>query len=397
MRAVPERSRRTSDSVRRGVTMRVEFLHRLRSTPPRGVEFGALHETLLITGVATILVIRTQLWLTNYPQLGGRGLHVAHLLWGGMFMLIAIGLLLTFLGRPVRRTAAIVGGVGFGFFIDELGKFITQDNNYFYRPAAALIYLIFIGLFMLSRAMQRRERLGARDDLANAVDLLGDAARHDLDEPGRREALALLDRADPADPLVAPLRSLFERLQPRAAAAPGAPVRTVEAVRRLAARFAAWPGFARCVSWLFAIWALLSVVGVAELVFSVSIELGDAHRGYASDRIGDLQFVNVASLTSSLLSALLVGRGVYELHRGRRHAAYRSFERALLVAIFVTQVFAFVESQFGAVFGLAIDLLLLVALRSLQAGDQGAELAADRHDSGRSASPVLSVGSSQVL
>jgi hypothetical protein len=45
----------------------------------------------------------------------------------------------------VRRAAAIVGGVG--FFIDELGKFITEDNNYFYNPAAALIYLIFIGLF----------------------------------------------------------------------------------------------------------------------------------------------------------------------------------------------------------------------------------------------------------
>jgi hypothetical protein len=52
---------------------------RLRSTP-RGIEFGTLHETLLITGVATILVIRTQLWLTNYPQLGGHGLHIAHLL-----------------------------------------------------------------------------------------------------------------------------------------------------------------------------------------------------------------------------------------------------------------------------------------------------------------------------
>src|SRR5919112_686687 len=143
------------------------MLARLRATP-RGIEFGALHETLLITGVATILVIRTQLWLTNYPQLGGRGLHIAHLLWGGLFMLIAIGLLLTFLGRPVRRAAAIVGGIGFGFFIDELGKFITEDNNYFYRPAAALIYLIFIGLFMLTPALQRAVREEGRDDLANA-------------------------------------------------------------------------------------------------------------------------------------------------------------------------------------------------------------------------------------
>ena len=35
---------------------------------------------------------------------------------------------------------------------------------------------------------------------------------------------------------------------------------------------------------------------------------------------------------------------------------------ALLVAIFVARVFVFVESQFGAVFGLAVDLLLLVTV-----------------------------------
>ena len=348
----------------------VELEPRLRSALPRAADFGSLHETLLITGVTTILVIRTQLWLTNYPQLGGRGLHIAHLLWGGLFMLIAIGLLLTFLGRPVRRAAAIVGGVGFGFFIDELGKFITEDNNYFYRPAAALIYLIFIGLFMVSRAMQRHDRAAPREELANAVDLLGDAARRDLDEPSRREALALLERADPDDPLVAPLREAFERADTRPVAAPGPAGRAAATVRGLAGRFAAWPGFAACVSWLFAAWALLSILGIFELVFSVGVELGTAHSGFGSDRFSDLRFVNVASLASSLVSALFVAHGIVELRRGRRAAGYRSFERALLVAIFVSQVFAFVESQFGAVFGLAVDLLLLLAVRSLQSDEQ---------------------------
>ena len=65
---------------------------------PRNMDFGQLQETFLVVAVTTILVIRTQLWLTNYPQLGGHGLHIAHLLWGGMFMVIAIGILVTFLG-----------------------------------------------------------------------------------------------------------------------------------------------------------------------------------------------------------------------------------------------------------------------------------------------------------
>ena len=34
---------------------------------PRVSDFAALHELLLISAVTTILVIRTQLWLTHYP------------------------------------------------------------------------------------------------------------------------------------------------------------------------------------------------------------------------------------------------------------------------------------------------------------------------------------------
>jgi len=165
---------------------------------PRNADFGELQETFLISAVTTILVIRTQLWLTNYPQLGGHGLHIAHLLWGGLFMVVAIGILLTFLGRVARRTAAVVGGIGFGFFIDELGKFITADNNYFFTPAPALIYLIFIGLFLLTRALQRRRGLSSAERVANAIALVGEAAGQRFDSSDRRRALALLDGADPA-------------------------------------------------------------------------------------------------------------------------------------------------------------------------------------------------------
>jgi hypothetical protein len=70
-------------------------LRRIVREPVRDVDFGARLETFFVAAVATVLVIRTQLWLTNYPQLGGHGLHIAHLLYGGIFMVLAIGLLLT--------------------------------------------------------------------------------------------------------------------------------------------------------------------------------------------------------------------------------------------------------------------------------------------------------------
>ena len=69
----------------------------------------------------------------------------------------------------------------FGLFIDELGKFITSDNNYFYRPAIALIYVVFVLFFLRLRTFERHRRASEDVYLANALVLLQDAAIHDLD------------------------------------------------------------------------------------------------------------------------------------------------------------------------------------------------------------------------
>ncbi len=349
---------------------------------PRNMDFGQLQETFLVVAVTTILVIRTQLWLTNYPQLGGHGLHIAHLLWGGMFMVIAIGILVTFLGHSPRRVAAIVGGVGFGFFIDELGKFITADNNYFFKPAAALIYLIFIGLFLLTRAFQRERGLSSAERLSNAIDLAGEAAAGRLDAAGRARALSLLDGADPQDPLVHPARRLLEAVDAPPPRRRARIARWAATLRTGYLRLVERGWFRAVVALAFAVWASATVIVVFELVLSVGLHLGGAARGYASDAIGSLTFVNIASLASSLVSAALVVMGLYRLRAGARVAAYEDFERALFVSIFVTRVFAFVESQFAAVFGLGIDLLLLITVRAMA----NAERSADQRRRGRASS-----------
>jgi hypothetical protein len=333
----------------------------------RTSEFSSLHETLLISAVTMVLVIRTQLWLTNYPQLGGSGLHIAHLLWGGLWMLVTIVLLLTFMGRPIRRRAAIVGGIGFGFFIDELGKFITSDNNYFYRPAAALIYLIFVGLFVAANWAQRRGGLTSGECIGNAIELIGEAARRDLDERDRRAALALLDRADQTDPLVAPLRALLEQVEALPPQEPRFWTRWAASVRATAHRLIEWPRFPTLLMVVFGVWATLTLLSAFELVLSIGLDLGGAHPGFASDNLSHLKFANVASLVASVVAAVFVAIAIAHERRSDRLGACRWIERGLLVAILVVQVFAFVESQFGAVFGLAIDLLLLYAVRQIAA------------------------------
>jgi hypothetical protein len=339
----------------------------------RNVDMATLHETWLIAAVTTVLVIRTQLWLTNYPQLGGAGLHIAHLLWGGLFMALTIGLLLTYVGPGVRGPAALLGGVGFGFFIDELGKFITADNDYFFRPAAALIYLVFIAAFLLMRGVQRRRGLTPTERVANAVDLLVDAVAHRMDEREHGRARELLSGTGRDDALVAALRRALAEARALPPPAPGVLGRLMSAVRAASGRVGRHPAFPGVLAAVFATWAALSVLTALALVLSFGFDVGTAAPGFVSDRVADLSLVNVASVASSLVSAVLVAAGIASLRRGERRAAFERFEQALLVAIFVTQTFSFVESQFHAVFGLGVAVVMLVAVRQIVAAQPRAD------------------------
>jgi hypothetical protein len=59
-------------------------------------------------------------------------------------------------------------------------------------------------------------------------------------------------------------------------------------------------------------------------------------------------------------------------------SGYRMLERALFISIFVSRLFAFVESQFAAVFGLMVDLLLHAAAAPARARADEAPAVASR-------------------
>jgi cation transport ATPase len=367
----------------------------MRLSPFRGAsrnaDLGLLHETFFIAAVATILCIRTELWLTNYPQLGGHGLHIAHLLWGGLLMVIAIAILLTLLGRRARWPAALIGGVGFGFFIDELGKFITSDNNYFYKPAAGIIYLIFIGLYLGSRAYQRHRGLTEDERVRNAIELIGEANHGPFKAEYRDQALALLAEVAAAHPLRDPLIALAEEIDATPNPDPPWYRRFADAVAAHYERWSERRWFHRLVIGVFAFWALASIATILGLVLSFGFADDAARAGFQEDSFSHLNFLNWATLVSTAVSAAFVVVGLERLLRSDRLDAYVWLTRALLVSIFVTRVFTFVESQFGAVFGLAVDVLLLVSIQLMAAQERRRQpaLAVPLPPAGESAAPAL--------
>jgi hypothetical protein len=338
--------------------------------PARSVEIGPLQDAFLVSAVVMILIIRLQLWATNYPQLGGGKLHVAHLLWGGLFMLIALGLLISFVGRGTRLPAVIVGGIGFGFFIDELGKFITSDNDYFFHPAAAIIYLIFIILYLVTRWMQRHRGFSQREYLVNAVESITEAARGDLDERDKQRILGLLSKADPNDPLTRPLRDLVAGLHAVPAHQANPASRLALAIRDRYERLVEHPRFVSLVTALFCIWAFIIGVAVIALIVAAGLKVGGFHG--TKFKIGadaNISFTDWASLVASLAAGVFVIWGVVRLRAHQRLEAYWMFERALLVQIFVGYFFEFLEIQFTAVFGLAVSILLLITVRYMIRGE----------------------------
>ncbi len=58
--------------------------------------------------------------------------------------------------KPNKLIGTLLGGAGFGLFIDEVGKFITSDVNYFYKPAIAIIYIVFVVIWLAGRFVLTR-------------------------------------------------------------------------------------------------------------------------------------------------------------------------------------------------------------------------------------------------
>lgn len=114
---------------------------------------------LLLTIVAFVVAVvgtRWYLQATGYPQVGGGELHIAHMLWGGLLLVVAALLPLILAAGWALTTSAILTGAGTGLFIDEVGKFITASNDYFYPLAAPLIYGLLLVLVLLFVVVRRR-------------------------------------------------------------------------------------------------------------------------------------------------------------------------------------------------------------------------------------------------
>jgi hypothetical protein len=95
--------------------------------------------------------------------------------------------------------SALLSGLGVGLFIDEVGKFITQTNDYFFPAAAPLIYATFLLLVLLYLFVRRRGHPDPRVEMYRALAGLHELVDNDLDTRELETLLARLEVARRAD------------------------------------------------------------------------------------------------------------------------------------------------------------------------------------------------------
>lgn len=317
----------------------------LRWGLPRDPHASSHLAGFLVATVVTVLLTRAMLAALGYPQIGAGGLHVAHVLWGGLLMALAFVLLLSFAGPVVRPFGAVVGGVGFGLFIDEVGKFVTADNDYFYEPTAALIYLVVVVLVLLGEALHGRLRHHAVEHLAAAADQAVAGLAGGMTPDTREHARASLEKALSAGPVrgAAEVRALLDVIEDDPQEFPN----PVHAVGTWIVRTTRRMVTARWVPWLTV--ALLLLTSLLSVVRGVLAWLGEP------DVPG---WIVVGLVASAAVTAVVAWSGLVVVRRDRARG-YRRFRRAVLISLLVTQVFMFRLVEWAATAGLLADLLVL--------------------------------------
>jgi hypothetical protein len=279
-------------------------------------------------------------------------------------MALALVLVMSFVGPVIRPLVAVIGGIGFGLFIDEVGKFVTSENDYFFRPAAAIIYVVIVLFVLLIQAMHGRRRPQPEELLAGAlVEAVGGAAGG-ISDGRRTRALALVEQA--GDQPAAAETAAMLRALPRTTRQFGDPLTWMgDRVRRIGGAIVTkrWLRIT-----LVVILCLSAAAGLLTALIVILIEVLPAdlakHLSAGTSAWGAIP---------AALAAICVVVGIRRLRQSPR-SAYTWFERAVLIDLLLTQPFVVAADQFSALPSIIIDLLMLAAFGAAKVAAQAGTL-----------------------
>jgi hypothetical protein len=316
----------------------------------------------LVSFAATVIGTRWFLELTGFPQIGGGDLHIAHALWGGAALIAAAVLPVLLAGRFVYSLSSLLAGVGIGLFIDEVGKFITARNDYFYPAAAPIIYATFLlTVLVWLRARSPRDP-DPRSQLLTALELFEESVEGDLQRTERdtlRERLAAAAaRAERPEQrrLAADLLAFVEADELPVAPDPVQRFATLR--RRLDAGSRHWLGGRGLRIVLIGILIVTGLGQILELVGIGSEVVIDGSRSVDAFTLLQLGHLVVEGVSG----ALLLAGGVLATVAGRHRLGWTLAYFGLLMALTLGDLISFYVRQFDSIEVALWHLVLLAAV-----------------------------------
>ena len=345
----------------------------------------------LVTFALTVILLRLILKLTGYAQIGGNTVHIAHVLWGGLGLFGGALVLLVFANRWALYVGAVLCGGGVGLFVDEVGKFITQSNNYFTPAAAPIIYALFLATVLVYLRVRRPPGRDVRGEMYRAFEQMSgvldhELSRHDLNVLVHRLDLVSTSAADPATRgLAAAMLAYVEGERPRCVEPqPGRAQRAFRRTRAWARRV-----FTRSRLRAFLAVVLLAVGFYAILDMALLAFLAVVPRSGATEFLrslvapGELAaledkiwFSVRAVLEGGAGLGMLAGGVLIALRREWRGLSYAI--AALIIDLTAVNLLVFYQDQYKALIGIGLDYILLgaaFAYRRIYLDDQAEEAA----------------------
>ncbi len=336
--------------------------HRRDVSPVKQLEADGLLLLMICAFGITVIVVRVFLELSGYPQIGDSTFHIAHLLWGGLLLFIAIVLVLVVSNRWALWLAALLGGIGVGLFIDEVGKFITQKNDYFYPLALPIIYGFFVICVWLYFRVRRSESRSTRTLFYHAFVYLQDILDRNLDHTEDSELMSELHQVAVSSDnhyesdLAAALLKFAKAEYPQVEQAPGFFER---ALKRLVAFAAAYPPIKILKSLVILGFVLVAAGAFGKLVWLIGLSpiATSGPKSTLSDIVvisGKSQYVvsHPYLLVANAFFIAVVGlasiAAVLMLMRGDERLGLRVGTIGLITALTIVNLVTFYFSQFYA-------------------------------------------------
>ncbi len=328
--------------------------------------------TAIMAGVVGVLGTRLFLELSGYPSLGRGMWHLSHTIWGGILMCIGMFMSMSFYGRRSLRVASGIFGFGMGVFFDEMGKFITRDNNYFFKPTSMIVYIVFLVLFGVYRLLTKKRRESGVHLFYHVLDRLGDLAENDLDEKEQTkliEVVKVLKERSHHELAVfsAELEKALWLLKPKKYEKSWTNLIVNKIDGGLYKYFLSKKGVLLIMGVLMFGYSVASIVDTVWLVQNINkATIIPNFLGEYSPKDGFEIYMLVIKILSDLAVAglFLIGL-VMAIFRRYRHGL-EFFEWGLYIYILLTSMCRFYFEQFSAVLALFISLGILAIVRMLR-------------------------------